>query len=145
MIPHNENEKLIILNLVSKALKDGTIVALHMPWTVSLHLDIAMLPFMIRSIHGHFLEQEGIIALTEITLHTKSYQTNRLGKLKEALPKVYCLKPGEAAVIHSGCQASIQLDGNHVASRPDLKLKQDSSRKCSAWKDFRFKPFFQAN
>ena len=41
---HNENKKLIILNLVSKAFKDGTIVALHMPWTVSLHLDIAICP-----------------------------------------------------------------------------------------------------
>ena len=57
---HNENKKRIILNLVSKAFKDGTIVVLHMPWTVSLHLDIAMLPSMIRSIYGHFLEQEGI-------------------------------------------------------------------------------------
>ena len=50
---HNKNEKLIILNLVSKRFKDGSIAALHMPWTVSLHLDISTLPFMIRSVHGH--------------------------------------------------------------------------------------------
>ena len=43
------------------------------------------------------------------------------------MQQVYCLKAGETAVIHSGCQASIQLDGNYVASRPGLKHRHKNT------------------
>ena len=43
------------------------------------------------------------------------------------MPQVYRLKSGETAVIHSGCQASIQLDGNYVASRPGLKHRHKNT------------------
>ena len=50
-----------------------------------------------------------------------------LGKVKQAVTQVYSLKPGEAAVVHSGCHVSIQLDGNHVAFRPELRHRHKNT------------------
>ena len=82
---------------------------------------------MIKTVHGHFLEQEGIIALDDITLHTKCYRTNRHGKMKESSSQTYNLATGEVAVVHSSCHVSIQLNGNHVALKPELRHRHKNT------------------